>query len=104
MFGTDVLAIRTRASIKLFTLIHSALSHCIDCGRPSLKRLVINMKINEANKQILKWRYQAKANHKYTDEELAKRIGCSASRLTHKDTLYKLPYLQAMKLKELAEE
>lgn len=62
------------------------------------------MKINEANKQILQWRHQAKEGHGYTDKDLAKRIGCSASRLTHKNTLYKLPYLQAMKLKELAEE
>ena len=62
------------------------------------------MNVSEANKQILKWRYQAKANHKYTDEELAKRIGCSASRLTHKQTIYKMSFLEAMKLKELAEE
>lgn len=62
------------------------------------------MKISEARKQLLLWRHQAKENHGYTDEDLAKRIGCSPSTLTHKDTLYKLPFYQAMKLKELAEE
>lgn len=62
------------------------------------------MKIPEANKQILQWRNQAKESHGYTDEDLAKRIDCSVSRLTHKHTIYKMSFLQAMKLKELAEE
>lgn len=39
-----------------------------------------------------------------TFAEMAKRIGCSESTLTHKSLLYRLPYLQAMRLKELADE
>ena len=62
------------------------------------------MKTAEANRQLLDWRNRAKETHNMTFAEMAKRIGCSESTLTHKSLLYRLPYLQAMRLKELADE
>lgn len=62
------------------------------------------MKMTEANRQLLMWRHLAKEAHGYTDADLAKKLGCSQSVLSHKKTLYRLPFYQAMKLKELAEE
>jgi len=62
------------------------------------------MKMAEANMQLLLWRFKAKEKHGYTDAELAKKIGCSASTLSHKQKLYMMPFYQAMRLKELANE
>lgn len=61
-------------------------------------------RISMANKQIALWRFMAKEKHGFTDAELAKRIGCSASVLTHKREYYRMPYYQAKKLEELANE
>lgn len=61
------------------------------------------MKMLDANRQIEKWRHDAKMIHKYSDVELAKKIGCSVSTLTHQDRFYRMPFYHAMKLKELAE-
>lgn len=62
------------------------------------------MKMTDANRQLLLWRHKAKEAHGYTDRDLAKKLGCSVSTLTHKQTLYMMPFYQAMKLKELADE
>lgn len=60
--------------------------------------------IDKANRQIDRWRTDAKRAHGYTDAQLAKRLGCSASTLTHRNNFYLLPYYQAMRLKELAQD
>lgn len=65
------------------------------------------MKIAELNRRIERMRHDAKRIHGYTDAELAKLIGCSASTLTHRasdGTLYRLPAYQVERLKELSEE
>lgn len=59
------------------------------------------MKISEASRQMERWRFEAKKAHCLNDNELAKLLGCSASRLTH-GNLYRMPFYQAMRLKELA--
>ena len=61
------------------------------------------MKTSEANSQILRWRNEAREANGLTIKELARKTGCSASTLTHKDQLHMLPFYQAMTLKELAE-
>ena len=60
------------------------------------------MTIAEYNRQVLTWREVAKDRHGYTQKELAKRIGCCESALSHKRTLYALPYYQVKRLEELA--
>jgi len=60
------------------------------------------MKRADANRQIRQWRDDAR--EKYSISEIAKKVGCSESVLTHKATLYRLPFYQAMKLKELSEK
>ena len=61
-------------------------------------------RISDANRQISLWRFQAKEKHGYTDAQLARRIGCCLSSLTHKKTYYKLPYYQVAELERLAKE
>lgn len=61
-------------------------------------------RISMANKQIALWRFMAKEKHGYTDAELAKRIGCCTSVLTHKREFYRMPYYQAAELQRLANE
>ena len=61
-------------------------------------------RISDANRQISDWRFKAKENHGYTDEQLAKKIGCCLSALTHRKTYYKLPYYQVAELERLAKE
>ena len=60
------------------------------------------MTIAEYNRQVRIWRDDAKERHGYTNAELAKRIGCCESALSHKRTLYALPYYQVKRLEELA--
>lgn len=59
------------------------------------------MRIAEMSRQLERWRYEAKKAHCLNDRELAKLLGCSPSRLTHGE-LYRMPFYQAMRLKELA--
>lgn len=61
------------------------------------------MRISELSRQLERWRHDAKGRHGLTDRELAKLLGCSPSRLTH-GNLYRMPFYQAMRLKELADE
>ena len=61
-------------------------------------------RISEANRRIALWRFQAKQNYGYTDAQLARKIGCSRSVLTHKDDYYTMPFYQAMELERLAQE
>ena len=60
------------------------------------------MTISEYNREIDRWRTEAKKAHGYTDKELAKRLMCSVSTLTHTGQFYRLPYYKVMRLKELA--
>lgn len=62
------------------------------------------MNIQAYNRQIRIWRDNAKDAHGYTQEELAKKIGCSPSTLSHKDEFYRMPFYQVERLKELANE
>lgn len=61
-------------------------------------------RITDANRQIATWRFLAKQKHGYTDEDLARRIGCCTSVLTHKQEFYRMPYYQAAELQRLANE
>lgn len=60
------------------------------------------MTIAEFNNQVRRYRDDAKAAHDYTNAELAKKVYTSESALSHKDTLYRLPYHVVMRMKELA--
>lgn len=62
------------------------------------------MNIAEYNRQVRRWRDEAKAKHGYTNEELAKAAFTNASALTHKRTLYRLPFHVVMRIKELSED
>lgn len=62
------------------------------------------MTIKEANRQIQRWRQDAKEIHGYTDAELAKVLGCEPGVLTHKSKFYAMRALWVLKLKELAED
>lgn len=62
------------------------------------------MNIAEYNRQVRRWRDEAKAKHGYTNEELAKAAFTNASALTHKRTLYRLPFYVVMRIKELSED
>jgi len=61
-------------------------------------------RISDANKQIAMWRFMAKQRHGFTDEDLARRLGCCKSVLTHKREFYRMPYYQAKELQRLADE
>lgn len=58
--------------------------------------------ISSLNRQIARWRFDAKQIHGYTDAELAKKMGCSVSALTHKSQYYRMPVYQVERLKDLA--
>lgn len=61
------------------------------------------MSIAEYNRQVRQWRDEAKARHGYTNAELAKIAFTSESAITHKKTLYRLPYYVVARIKELAD-
>lgn len=61
------------------------------------------MTIAEYNRQVRRWRDEAKARHGYTNAELAKVVFSSESAITHKKSLYRLPYYVVAKMKELAD-
>ena len=61
------------------------------------------MNIAEINRQVRHWRDTAKEKHGYTNAELAKVSFTTESALTHKKTLYRLPYHVVAKIKELAD-
>lgn len=62
------------------------------------------MTIAEYNRQVRQWRDEAKARHGYTNAELAKAVFSSESAITHKKTLYRLPYYVVAGMRELAED
>ena len=63
----------------------------------------LEMTIAEYNNQVRRWRDEAKAAHGYTNKELAKAAFTTESAITHKRTLYRLPFFVVMKIKELSE-
>lgn len=62
------------------------------------------MTIAEYNREVRRLRDDAKEWTGYTQKELAKRIGCCESTLSHKDEFYRMPFYQVERLKELANE
>ena len=64
--------------------------------------MVACVNIAAYNRQIRIWRDDAKERTGYTQKELAKRIGCCESTLSHKDEFYRMPFYQVERLKELA--
>lgn len=61
------------------------------------------MTIADYNRQVRQWRDEAKAVHGYTNRELAKAAFTTESAITHKRTLYRLPFFVVMRIKELSE-
>lgn len=80
----------------------SGLSRSVRLPGRCVPGMVARVTIAAYNRQIRIWRDDAKARHGYTQKELAKKIGCSESVLSHKSTLYSMPFYQVMRLKELA--
>lgn len=66
--------------------------------------MVASVTIAEYNREVRRLRDDAKERTGYTQAELARRIGTSASVLSHKDELYRLPYYLVRRLQELANE
>lgn len=64
--------------------------------------MVASVTIAEFNREVRRLRDDAKNATGFTQAELAKRVGTSASALSHKGDLYKLPYYIVRRMEELA--